>query len=34
MLNIIFMEVYQLNVAFEIFHQRRAAFDPVAAIQI
>ena len=28
------MEVYQLNVAFEIFDQCRAAFNPIAAIQI
>ena len=28
------MEVYQLNVAFEIFDQRRAALDPIAAVQI
>jgi hypothetical protein len=34
MLSIIFMEVYQSNVAVEILHQRRVALHPIAAIEI
>ncbi len=32
--NIIFMEINQLDLAVKIFHQRGAAFHPIAAVQI